>query len=171
MSNPSSYIPTTTAAVTRNADVVSMTGTNFSDWYNQSEGAVYVNVSYNTVSAYSTAWGISDGTANNEIRVIGWNDGTDRMLLIADGGVAQVGIQDANSIGYHKYASAIKENDFASSRDGAAVQTDTSGTVPTVDRLHIGSTRGTSFTLNGHIKRLQYYPKRLTNTELQALSA
>jgi hypothetical protein len=30
-----SYIPTTTTSLTRNADVVSMTGTNFSDWYNK----------------------------------------------------------------------------------------------------------------------------------------
>jgi hypothetical protein len=33
-----SYIPTTTTSLTRNADNVSMTGTNFSDWYNASEG-------------------------------------------------------------------------------------------------------------------------------------
>ena len=36
-----SYIPTTTAAATRAADVATVTGANFSDWYNQTEGTFY----------------------------------------------------------------------------------------------------------------------------------
>jgi hypothetical protein len=36
-----SVIPTTTTALTRNADVASMTGTNFSSWYNAAEGTLY----------------------------------------------------------------------------------------------------------------------------------
>ena len=38
---PSSYIPTTTAAATRSADVASITGTAFSGWYRQDEGTFY----------------------------------------------------------------------------------------------------------------------------------
>ena len=38
---PTSYIPTTSASVTRNADVASMTGTNFSSWYRQDAGCFY----------------------------------------------------------------------------------------------------------------------------------
>lgn len=41
VTTPSSYIPTTTAQVTRNADAVSITGTNFSDWFNTSGGTFY----------------------------------------------------------------------------------------------------------------------------------
>lgn len=42
---PTSYIPTTTTALTRNADVATMTGTNFSSWYNAGAGtwAIYAN--------------------------------------------------------------------------------------------------------------------------------
>src|SRR6056297_3546656 len=40
MSFPTSYIPTTTATVTRNADQLSITGDDFSEWYNQTEGTV-----------------------------------------------------------------------------------------------------------------------------------
>jgi hypothetical protein len=38
---PTSYIKTTSASVTRNGDVAVMTGTDFSDWYNATEGSVY----------------------------------------------------------------------------------------------------------------------------------
>jgi len=37
-----SYIPTTTTSLTRNADVVTMTGTNFSSWYNVGAGTWYI---------------------------------------------------------------------------------------------------------------------------------
>jgi hypothetical protein len=42
---PTSYIATTAATVTRNADAASMTGSNFTSWYNQGEGAVYTELS------------------------------------------------------------------------------------------------------------------------------
>ena len=38
-----SYIPTTASTVTRSADVASIDGTNFSDWYNQGEGTVLLD--------------------------------------------------------------------------------------------------------------------------------
>ncbi|MGB9878528.1 MAG: phage head spike fiber domain-containing protein, partial [Candidatus Pelagibacter ubique] len=54
---PTSYIPTTTSAVTRAADVASIEGTNFSSWYNQSEGTVYSEFrgleNYTRVFAYN----------------------------------------------------------------------------------------------------------------------
>ena len=37
-----SYIPTSGSAVTRNADVATMTGTNFSDWFNASAGTFFI---------------------------------------------------------------------------------------------------------------------------------
>jgi hypothetical protein len=39
---PTSYIKTEASQVTRSADSASMTGTNFSEWYRQDEGTVYV---------------------------------------------------------------------------------------------------------------------------------
>jgi hypothetical protein len=69
-------------------------------------------------------------------------------------------------------AAGYKTNDFALSQEGVAVVTDGDGNVPSgVDRMYIGSSITVNVPLNGHIKQLQYYPKRLTNTELQALSA
>lgn len=41
---PTSYIPTVASTVTRSADNASMTGTNFSSWYNQTEGTLYASI-------------------------------------------------------------------------------------------------------------------------------
>jgi hypothetical protein len=54
-SSPTSYIPTTSATVTRAADVASMTGTNFSSWYNNNQGTYFLNaVTLNGSTATNT---------------------------------------------------------------------------------------------------------------------
>ena len=50
---PTSYIPTTASTVTRTADLASITGTNFSSWYNSSEGTLYASAAPSTNAAYS----------------------------------------------------------------------------------------------------------------------
>jgi hypothetical protein len=164
-----SFIPTVASQVTRSADLAVMTGTNFSSWYNPSEGTVYAEVIYSNIVDFSNVFAISDGTANNTIRTISWNDGTARPLSVTVGGVAQVNLSNSSSVGLFKYAAAIKRNDFAVSTNGAAVQTDSNGTLPVVDRLTIGTNNGT-FELNGTIKQISYYPQRLPNSQLQALT-
>jgi hypothetical protein len=71
-----------------------------------------------------------------------------------------------------KFASAYKLNDFATVTTGAVV-TDTSGTVPTVNQLVLGSGGSISPTtfINGHIRSITFYPYRLADFQLQALTA
>jgi hypothetical protein len=40
-----------------------------------------------------------------------------------------------------------------------------------LDKLVIGNLSDAALPLNGTIKKISYYPKRLSNTELQALTA
>jgi hypothetical protein len=47
---------------------------------------------------------------------------------------------------------------------------DTLANMPTVDRLNIGSNSTSATQLTGHIRSLTYYPTRLTNAALQALT-
>jgi hypothetical protein len=49
------------------------------------------------------------------------------------------------------------------------VQTDTSGALPLPDRMTVGSAASWS-ALNGHIRRISYYPIRLSNAQLQTLT-
>ena len=67
---------------------------------------------------------------------------------------------------------AYQKDNFARSI-GASLITDTSGNLPVgINELSIGNdgTGGGGAPFNGHIKQLTYYPKRLTNTQLQTLT-
>jgi hypothetical protein len=169
-----SYIPTTTTALTRNADVASMTGTNFSSWYNASEGTFVgeAQKNYSGSTAFPRIVQISDATNNNAMGVL-WADSLSRLYAaVTASGVTQadIGNNGLTQTAVHKSALAYKVNDFAISNDGLSVQTDTSGTVPTVDRMFIGKDSGATY-FNGTIRRIAYYPVRLASSQLQALTA
>lgn len=164
---PTSYIPTTTAAVTRDADVATV-GT-LTPWFNATEGTLYAQFD-NVASGTRTMAAINDGTSNESIRLR--SIGTNPYLTVTDGGVDQADI-DAGTIAAntsYKLAGAYKANDFAACISAGTVQTDTSGTLPTVTQMMLGTSAAANY-LNGHLQRLVYYPSRLTNAQLQTITA
>ena len=175
-----SYIPTAAATVTRSADLASMTGSNFSSWYNQSQGtfvAQYMLGSTIPSGNFPTVVTAYDGTTGNEIGIYLFNSsGSNRSSFVSKvGGVTQADVGAASStfngtVGVaHKLVGAYQQDNFGASFDGSAVLTDSSGTLPAVDRLGIGNVIGGQL-LNGWIQSIAYYPQRLPNTQLQGLS-
>lgn len=169
-----SYIPTTTTSVTRNADVVSMTGTNFSSWYNASEGTFTVQFDSAAVSASGAAvyyaLGASDGTTSNINGVYLFQTTSYGASVV--GGATQANIT-AGTVTVNtaqKIAYAYKANSFSAALNGAAANIDTSGSIPTVDRLTVGASYSGSNLINGHVAKLAFYPQRLTNNEVRAFS-
>lgn len=167
---PTSYIPTTSATVTRAADNVSMVGSNFSSWYNQSEGTVVASASFTNTSSYNAVYTISDGTTANSIRTIQWNNGTDRPLLITTTGTTQTSYSTTGQVGSVKFCGAFKLNDANYAKNGVLGVDDTLVTLPAVDQLFLGASTATSHYLNGHIQSIKYYPRRLPNADLQRLT-
>lgn len=168
-----SYIPTEASQVTRAADSAVMTGTNFSSWYNQSEGTVVVNIiSAPVANIVQQAWYISNNTGSNNIALRRTLGGlTAAYVNVNNVTQADMVAGAVSASASYKFAAAYKVNDFAVSLNAGAVATDTSGSVPVVSQLTLGATAiGTQY-LNGHIQSLTYYPSRLSNAELQALSA
>lgn len=166
---PTSYIPTTTAAVTRSADVASITGANFTSWYNSTEGTI--SFQGNTASA-SNFFSIDDTTTNNRLTSY-MASTTAPYFLVATGGTTVCNITSSaiTANATFKQASAYKANDFAISTNGGTVSTDTSGALPTVNRMIIGANVTGGSSVNGTIRRLAYYPRRLSNTELQLITS
>lgn len=167
-----SYIPTTAAAATRIADSAVITGTNFSSWYRQDEGTVFTKFDVSTISANSGVFSISDNTNANYIAQL--SGSYVPVFGIMDTSVSQAYISSVpytpETLNASQYFSATyKKDDFARSSGGLTAASDTLGTIPTVSQLSLGR-YGIGYPLNGHISKLAYYPKRLSNTELQVLS-
>jgi hypothetical protein len=166
-----SVIPTTTASATRAADVATMTGTNFSSWYNQTEGTFVVEAYREDVVPSGVYCGVVClGTLTDSIN-IGYLTNSVSSLEVAVGGASQVGAYLALGTQNRKIAAAYKLNDYAISANGASATVDTAGTVPTVSIMYIGSRQSGGVPLNGTVKSIRYYNTRLTNAQLASLSA
>ena len=159
---PTSYIPTTTAAVTRAADVAQITGTNFSSWYRQDEGAFY-----GEATGLGGGGTITVQAAADAAERIQFVNGTGQTAVIASGAAQAI----FGSPGTNKQAFAFKTNDFAQKRVGVILETDSSGTLPIVNMATIGRYNfGGQDSLNGTIRRLVYWNQRLPNSTLQAIT-
>jgi hypothetical protein len=167
-----SVIPTTTATVTRSADVASITGSAFSSWYRQDEGTVFVNATVPQPSAGNRRIVFAtDGTSNNRVGVL-FNASNNPQMLVSSGGtiVASDSIATVTASGRVAIAAGYKANDFGVAANGSSPTLDTAGSVPSaVDRLSIGS-QDANDRINGTIRRLTYWPTRLPNSTLQAIT-
>jgi len=174
---PTSYIPTTSSTVTRSADVyssatstrsadsASMTGDNFSEWYKQGEGTVYAESSvYSNNSKTQGVWDL-DGSIN---------------LRSPQSSVNKIRAYFAGVFSVNNAGAQIPEDNYIKSTvswDGlsARLQSDSTGeditgtTSSTPTEFWIGSLDGGT-PLNGCIRKLTYYPKRLPNATLQAMT-
>ena len=150
-----SYIPTTTTALTRNADVATITGTNFSSFWQAGRGGVIVRALPSTVGGTRPLVQFDDASADNIIAMRG--NTTNPELYIVDGGASQAQI-DAGTIAANTAYSLTgwwQTNDCKARKDSGAVVTDTTATIPTVTQARLGSD-GTNY-LNGHLATINYY--------------
>ena len=163
-----SVIPTTTATVTRAADVASITGSNFSSWYNAGEGTIYHQGRTPTNANF---FSIDDGTVNNRITSY-MSSATAPLFFVQTGGAAVANLSSSAITAGSLFAQAnvYKAADFAMSTNGGTVSTTNTGAVPVVNRLAIGVNIFGSASVNGTIKRLAYFPTRLSNTTLQQIT-
>lgn len=169
----SSYIPTTSAAVTRQTDVADIT--DISGFFNPLEGTLYVEFlsPQNSVSSELSPCGFDDGSGSNFI-INRWLPlQAECDALIFSGGANQMDTgRVANRGAVVRSATAYRANDSAHSVDGQPVQTDVSVALPAVTTLRIGcGGNANTRVLNGHIRRLYYFPKRLANATLESISA
>ena len=170
-----SYIPTTTATVTRSADFAKITGTNFTDFYNQTEGTIffrYKNLSLDT-STIRGVWGLENSSAPVS-GVRSPQSGSLRIRLLyntnfspAESNLFLISTDYQNGIvSYNQTENRLMMNgtsDFVS-----ATHTNDNDIIA----MSIGSrtTNGDS-PLGGHISHLTYYPQRLSNAQLQNLTS
>lgn len=160
------------AQATRSADAVSMPTS--AAWFNQNEGTLYVEAGTNglgTSNKYPWLSRLDDGSNDNKIGF--WiNDPSGDFVAaqIKNTGILQLDTTSAAvaTVGTPiKAVLGYKTNDSAFSINGGAATVDTACTIPVINRLFIGNG---DYPLNGYVKRIAYYPRRLSNAELQGLT-
>ena len=158
---PTSYIPTTSAQVTRASDNASMTGTNFSSWYNQGQGTLFVdcaNISPRTdLAIYAT---IVDDAGSIYIRQT--NPTTTSAAV--DG--TFFGTSTISGTAY-KAVLAYRVGYVAFSYNGATPITATVASIsPNTTGLTLGGGGSGFQKINTSIRKFAYYPQALTSTQL-----
>lgn len=163
-----SYIPTTSAAVTRNADVATITGTAFSGIWRSGPGSILVRALPSTVSGTRPLVQVDDATADNIIALRG--NTTNPELYIRAGGSDQATI-DAGTISAAAYrlAGAWQAGSAAASLNSGLAVNGAPASIPAVTQMRLGSD-GTNY-LNGHLQAVEYWPLRLSNAGLQTASS
>ena len=163
-----SYIPTTTTALTRNSDVAVMTGTNFSSWYNAAQGTFdikfeMIQKSASTAVRYLLALDDSGGKRvvyiNAGFTEAGSFDGT--SVINPSGNVVAAASNITSAYNNSSRSLASNGNSVASGSVSASYSTATS--------LSIGSLSASS-NANAWLSQLSFYPQRLTLNEIRAFS-
>lgn len=167
---PSSPISTAAAQVTRAADLAFVPA---AAWLKTGEGTLLVEVAH---SALVSVVAVSLGTSapNPSVRLLTNASGVPRAEVVDDaGGVSfnpNLGATIVPGVAI-KQAIAYRVNDFQFSTAGLVTPQDTSGDLPTIDRLALGARGVSSNHMQGYLRRIRYYPRRLTAAELQALTS
>ena len=164
-----SYIKTTGASATRSADNASITGENFSSWYRQDEGSILFDLKLSEDSNWKYIFGI---TNNGE-----WEQGLISARHLGSSIQSNLGSIDNNSsqVGFVQGGNFFNLG-FAYKDDSAFINTNIASDeyAPKIasglNRIDFFSINGSDYKSCGHIKKLAYYPQRLTNEQLQNLT-
>jgi hypothetical protein len=179
---PTSYIPTTTATVTRaadvsssatvtrSADVASITGANFSSWYRQDEGVIFAHIQRGDGNAAKVfAFGNTASASTNRIDTrhnnsfVNANSSTNLEL---GGSFSQSAFTSA------KIAVAYKAGSYAKALNSTITGTSSQNSLPIgINRLIIGGIDDFDVSgMSARISRLTYWPTRLSDATLQTLT-
>ena len=178
---PTSYIPTIASTVTRSADNADMTGTNFSSWYNQTEGTFFYNGTLPFITNDTTnrvPYGVSNGFSfANSMYVVKGNTslGLSFNAINNNLNVSSFTSLPNMTSSKIKIASSVAPNNFYSCGYGGVVNKSsrTSAAIPPVTKLTLGKEPWNTSPFNpiiGCINKFAYYPKALSPAELQYLT-
>ena len=178
---PTSYIPTTASTVTRSVDNAEMTGTNFSSWYNQTEGTFLYNGTLPFITNDTTnrvPYGVSNGFSfANSMYVVKGNTslGLSFNAINNNLNVSPFTSLPNMTSSKIKIASSVAPNNFYSCGYGGVVNKSsrTSAAIPPATRLTLGKEPWNTSPFNsiiGCINKFAYYPKALSPAELQYLT-
>ena len=169
-SSPTSYIPTIASQVTRSADSASMTGTNFSSWFNNQQGTFYCEGHGSVDAGDGCYFSVGSNTTTNRLTLTQSNNRVQFYTTPTSGQIYRSIPFNGAVIKFSCYWSVITSTS-ALSVAGSPTGTSVSMNVPDSSMLGIGYRAiYNDLYLNGHVKKIQYYPVALSGTQLQYLT-
>jgi len=167
---PTSYIPTSGSTVTRAADFAKITGTNFTDFYGDTDHSFFVD------------FDLKNTTSTDSMAILTLPSATYPWLLYRyiddywksyNGSDSIVNVSSTYSQTNNRFAFAIGSSNGSSAYNGSLTQTNQTslktGLYSNASSILL-FTRGSDFIPSGYLKQLKYYNKRLTNAQLQSLT-
>jgi hypothetical protein len=166
-----SYIPTTTGSVTRNADVISVSGA-VSGSIGQTQGTIYAEVDVRNLFLGALI-SLDDGDTSDFISILRLANFQIRVRTRrASGTITSIITSAAVSVGTHKIALAYTNGDYALYIDGVNAGTSTNSTDYPATSLTQCVLSNTNYVpLNDRILAAALYTTRLTNTQLALLTS
>jgi hypothetical protein len=171
-----SYIPTQASTRTRAADNASITGKNFSSFYRQDEGTVFV--SHKALQGLSNRIGnslifniSSSSSSSNGFFYNTFSDTTNVFVFGSEHGNLIRFLQASLTRNKVVFSYNAPNADYSPYVDGNKITTVTTINPykpSSYDRLFLGPSGAVRF--SGHISRFTYYPKRLLDSQLQVLT-
>ena len=170
----SSYIPTTTAAATRAADVVSITGSAFSAWYRQDEGTMFVDGS--TPAFTNTTGFVAINAAGNTNRLEIRQSRNTPNVTGASVDVTWANIYATPALvanTSYKQATAVSNASHGNSIAGSLDTSSTAIGTIAATQLFFGTRSSQTAPTGGSsstIRRFTFWTQRLPNPKLQSIT-
>jgi hypothetical protein len=169
-----SYIPTTSAAVTRNQDLISKTG--ISDLINSQQTTFFVDAKIFADDGINRAISLSDGTFNNRVSIT-YHLTSQRIQIISvkGGGILfNFEILTAVKTNFNKIAVVFNNTSAKFFMNGILIQQSTitsSYAAATLTKLSFDAGPTNNLNFDGQVKSLQIYKTALTDAECIALTS
>ena len=172
-SYPTSYIPTYGTTVTRLADKAYKTG--ISSLIGSDAGTIYLEAAALANDLSERRFALSDGTTSNVAR-IGFTSVSNRILAVLYNGSNQCVLtyNGGDITAMNKIAFTWATNDFALFVNGVKRASDVSGSTfaaNTLNALHFNEGDGSGNEIEGKFDKVILFTSRLSDTELENLTA
>jgi len=160
---PTSYIPTSGSTVTRAADIVDITGTNFSSFYNSDSnqlGTMFVDAGTSNLNNFDIVE-ISNGNSLNRDTIRHAINDTDTALTSTGGGQNSQQFVSSGTASIRAAANSVRGfavNGTSTTDAGNPINNNGNMTQVAFGRR---ATSGNTQVLNGHIKRFAYFSTNL----------
>ena len=169
------YIPTTSGAVSRSADVISASGALVSGLIGQTEGTIYAEVDLRSFANLGMIASISDGTASNRLEIYKFTDSKirfDRTSATQSALTAAASTATYTAPTILKIAVGYMSGDTIMYINGVAATTQQTPTFTfgALTQVNIGSNRNNGQLFTDRIRAAALYTTRLSNDQLAELT-